>query len=199
MKLRTLIVFMILMVGANCPGMADDTIPPSAELDFGKYAKMSRPELFQSLKEADAARLAMSEQVIRALSEDQPAQSRLAAIVIAGLFRLDHTAPSLAQMIDFDDPGVETDSAARMLYGYEPVSMALYNIRNPAIPWLIENLARSDNEKIRRRSAETMLNILNAAPAKARLQESIDAQAAAKNATAVARLKAALPLFNEAK
>jgi len=44
-----------------------------------------------------------------------------------------------------------------------------------------------------------MLNILNAAPAKARLQESIDAQAAAKNATAVARLKAALPLFNEAK
>jgi hypothetical protein len=197
MKLRTVSLIAVIALTSAMISQAGDTIPPSEYMDFDSYAAMSRANLENAMEALEIAHIALQNQIIAILRSNAPNQEKVAAIHVAGIYRLERVASDLVNIIKLQDERYEGDQAHQLsTWSHYPAVGALAMIGNPAVPLLLNKLATSEDIETRRLSAIVLLDIMDSGPAKVTVQDEIQRRADAKNYAAIARLRAALPLFD---
>lgn len=115
-------------------------------------------------------------------------EARLLAAYLLGMYRMDQAAPHLARYIRMTDDKRSEGVPDFWFWGKYPAAEALVAIGQPSVPYLIDNLAESDDELIRSLSLGAILKVEGEEIAKLALGEALKRP---RSASQQQRLKAA--------
>jgi len=145
----------------------------------------------------------MESEVVFTLRLSDSKQAKIAAVAIAGYFRLEAVIPDLVANIDFYDDQAHPPNVANTytsMYTSYPAVDALWRIGGDrVVTALVAKLEETDDMQVRKLAGLDLMGILGSDVAKFVVQKEIDHQAEAKNSTVIVRLKAALPFLDEPK
>lgn len=158
--------FVLVMAGAaELPGDWMDPV---------QYKILSHAELVQALQRPAKDRLDSQQRVVTALAARTISKSsKIAAIYLAGLYRMPDAASVLSQMIDFYDDDADRDMHTLSESGSYPAALALSLIGAPSINEMIRNLAVDRSELVRKLSAGVLRDVLGDSLAQAALDDAI--------------------------
>ncbi|MGA2233449.1 MAG: hypothetical protein ABSH22_21300 [Tepidisphaeraceae bacterium] len=210
MKIQALIAYVIVALGSVILTKAADDAPgvplggghSPIQFDFDAIAKMSSPELQKALADIADNEQAMEREINSKLSDNNnPRQVTIAAIFIAGQYRLQSCNTNLARMLNFSGnyhSGVLISPSELPLDEY-PVRRATDRLGDAMLLPLLEEIATSDDAHTREICVNYIRAYQKSSSVNATIQPEIEAQTQSGNKAGAARLKALAPqLINPA-
>ena len=186
----------VVLTVAFFGGRAAAGVPAGQDNDPRAYAAMKTNEMEGPLLSLQKERDAFQKRILDALVEQNPKPVRIAAIYMAGLYRMENTAAKLTEMIDFIDEN-RIGADALPLWSKYPAVEALRRIGMPAVPPVVRKLATSDNDNVRWLSRNLLQTILGKSLATAAVKEYLDGLRGDSGAAARKRLEAELRLLEQ--
>jgi HEAT repeat protein len=174
--MKSAAILWILVSG--CLFAADDEstfVIPETDIParIAKIGRMSDDERTMLLHELSYERQKIFEALIVRL--DSPRlETKLHAAYLLGMFRMEHAAPHLARYIRLTDDKIEERGDDLWFWNRYPAADALVSIGLPSVPYLIDNLAESDDELIRKLSLDAIIAIEGERFTKIVLVEALD-------------------------
>jgi hypothetical protein len=202
MKSQTLLAYAIVAFASVILTKAADNVAgvplggghSPIQIDWAAIAKMSSPELQKTLTDIGYNEQAMEREIDSKLADTNPKQVRIAAVFIAGQYRLLTCASALAKMSDF--PGNVHDGAhdpAGDPLDEYPVGIATWRLGDSMIVPFLENIAISDNAEVRKDAINFLQNYQRVETLNSKIHDVEDDQTKVGNAAGAARLKAIAP------
>jgi hypothetical protein len=154
------------------PPDSDSRARVLSNVDFQAFIGIDEAALDTKLNGICLDRLAFGDQLIAQIRVPASPEARLAAIFIAGYFRMESTVDELSKIIDLHSP--PRRNLKLPLLSEWPVADALVRIGSPALPAMAQNLAQSDDLIVRQQSTKVIIAILGTRLAKNAIQQAAD-------------------------
>jgi HEAT repeat protein len=172
-----LAVAALVLLSASLSAADDESTFVIPETDIAeriaKIGRMSADERTMLLHELSYERQKIFEALIVRL--DSPRlETKLHAAYLLGMYRMENAAPHLARYIRLTDDKIEERSGDLWFWNRYPAADALVSIGLPSVPYLIDNLAESDDELIRKLSLDAIIAIEGERFTKITLVEALD-------------------------
>lgn len=193
---RTLLSIAVLAVfylGLYARGR--DEVKPAingpSEVTLRSIATSDEKERLEILRELSKGRSDLEARLLKELGAATEDDKKFAFVYLMGLYRLEATVWTLANIIDLESKPTWNDKLP--LWGRHPAAGALLKIGRRAIPAMLDNIKTAKREKITRLSVWVIQHIETPAITKMILEEAI---AEEKDPTKNANLRNSLKYWN---